>query len=174
MAKKQRKQRAPNKKVGKAQQRILDKYASHIANRSPYDMWDRSPVARQYRKMVNARSKVIRQMSLLYEGPKFFDMKPLEIRKTRDKMYDLQNQFLVEKERFYQVKDYQKGLELGFTQEKFDELSDDDLTKVEQFVNKLENYQKGDHTRTEFYHKHGFNFISNYNVWMFLRLEGLI
>ncbi len=171
-----RKKRARNKKPGARAQRILDKYKD--LRRSPYSMWDRSPAAKHYRKMMSTKREVERWIKLIEEGPKQLNLTPLEIRQVRNKMYDFQNKFLVEKQKFYEAKDKKMIEESDIGRDiiaDFDEgLDDDEQQIVDEIRDRLDNYRKGDETITKYYHQYGFDSVSDISIYYYAKMEGLL
>lgn len=177
MSKKVRKVRARNRKPGKRQQAILDKYKD-IRTSMKYSMYDRSQVAKTYRNMVKAKREVDRWIKLIDEGPQSLNLTPLEIRKVRNKMYDFQNKFLVEKQKYYEAKDRKiiESSNIGadiITD--FDEgLDDYEQQIVDEIKDSLENYRKGDETITKYYHQYAFDSVSDVSIYYYAKMEGLL
>ncbi len=171
-----RKVRARNRKPGKRQQAILDKYKDIIS--PSYSMYDKSEVAKTYRKMVASKREVDRWIKLIEEGPKQLNLTPLEIRQSRTKMYSFQNKFRVEKQKYYEAKDKNiiESSDMGADiVTDFDEGMDDaEQQIVDEIRDRLDNYRKGDETITKYYHQYGFDSISDLSIYYYARMEGLI
>lgn len=177
MSRKVRKVRARNRKPGRRQQAILDKYKD-IRTSPGYSMYDRSQAARAYRKMIAAKGEVDRWIKLIEEGPQQLNLTPLEIRKARTKMYDFQNKFLVEKQKYYEAKDKKmiESSDIGADIiNKFDEgLDDDEQQIVDEIRDRLDNYRKGDETITKYYHQYAFDSVSDISIYYYAKMEGLL
>lgn len=171
-----RKVRARNRKPGRRQQAILDKYQD--IRSSPYSMYSRSPAARAYRKMIAAKGEVNRWIKFIEEGPKQLDLTPLEIRQARNKMYNFQNKFLVAKQKYYEAKDRKiiESSNIGSDiVSNFDEGIDDaEQQIVDEIRDKLDHYRKGDETITKYYHQYGFDSVSDISIYYYARMEGLL
>jgi len=182
-----RKVRSRNKKIGAKQLRILEKYKE--IRQIEYSIYDRSKVAKEFRKMTVAKKEVERWKNLLANTD--LKLTPLEIRKIRDKMYQFRETFVNVKESFYRVKDRNKianefasdirakvketsGEEWDNILDEIDEAIEANRDTVEELMDRLENYRAGDKLITDFYHKYGFDSISESTVYAFGILEGYI
>jgi hypothetical protein len=179
-----RKVRSRNKRPGAKQLRILEKYKEIV--QAPFFKYEKSKPAKEFRKMTIAKREVERWKNLLANTD--LNLKPLEIRKIRDKMFKLQTEFISSKASYYQAND-RRTIQDKYASQIREKMPDADIDDILEFIDeqieanrdiineltdRLENYMAGDRLMTDFYHKYGFDSINDSTVYAFGVIEGYI